>query len=102
MLIKIIAGAYGLPNGNLTELKTRNSAPFSISESEGKRLIGLGIAEQVKSEVATANTEHYATSETNHKPEKKTDRNGVSAKKRSGASKEDKNTVLNLEAEMPE
>lgn len=47
MKVKIIRGIYGhRENGRVVE-KTKDHAPFEIGESEGKRLIKLGVAKKV-------------------------------------------------------
>ena len=55
-LIKLIQGAYGYraPGSSVTELITTKSPPFEVEESEAERLIALGVAEYVQSDVATA------------------------------------------------
>lgn len=49
MRIKIINGIYGLRvREGLVEPKTVNDAPFLVSDEEGARLIGLGVARQAE------------------------------------------------------
>lgn len=43
-LVKIIAGAYGLPTGGLIVRKDRRSGAFEVPQAEAERIIGLGIA----------------------------------------------------------
>ena len=57
MLVKIISGTYGhrpiLPNGQKSHyvIPVRaGEAPIDVTEAEGERLIGLGVAEAVKAE----------------------------------------------------
>ena len=57
MLVKIISGTYGhrpiLPNGQKSHyvLPVRaGEAPIDVTEAEGERLIGLGVAEAVQAE----------------------------------------------------
>lgn len=50
MLIRILAGAYGYrpdPGKSYIEKKDKDSEPFEVSDTEGARLIGLGIAEKI-------------------------------------------------------
>lgn len=49
MKVKIINGIYGMrTSANTVEPKTVNDAPFLVSDEEGARLIGLGVAKQVE------------------------------------------------------
>lgn len=57
MLVKIISGTYGhrpiLPNGQKSHyvIPVRaGEAPIDVTEAEGERLIGLGVAEAVQAE----------------------------------------------------
>lgn len=50
MLIKIIAGGYGLNDGKRTKLKDKLSPPFCVEPEEAHRLVSLGIAEIVEDE----------------------------------------------------
>ena len=57
MLVKIISGTYGhrpiLPNGQKSHyvIPVRaGEAPIDVTEAEGERLIGLGVAEAVRAE----------------------------------------------------
>lgn len=47
-MIKIISGTYGLRKGNRVIPKNSKSGPFETEPAEEKRLIDLGIAEEVK------------------------------------------------------
>ncbi len=47
-MIKIISGTYGLKVGGRVVPKNSKSAPFEIDPAEERRLIDLGIAEEVK------------------------------------------------------
>lgn len=47
-MIKIISGTYGLRKGNRVIPKNSKSEPFETEPAEEKRLIDLGIAEEVK------------------------------------------------------
>ena len=48
--IKIIQGNYGYNNGDSIKVKTPKSEPFNVSDAEAARIVGLGIAEIIKSE----------------------------------------------------
>ncbi len=54
MLIRILAGAYGHrpdPEKSYIDKKDKNSEPFEVSDEEAARLIQLGIAESISTNV---------------------------------------------------
>lgn len=55
-MIKIISGTYGLKVGGRVVPKNSKSAPFEIDPAEERRLIDLGIAEEVKPPVTAPAT----------------------------------------------
>lgn len=52
-MIKIISGTYGLRKDGRVVPKNSKSEPFETDPAEEKRLIDLGIAEEVKVDVTT-------------------------------------------------
>lgn len=58
-MIKIISGTYGLRKGNRVIPKNSKSEPFETNPSEEKRLIDLGIAEEVKVNVLNTEPEDH-------------------------------------------
>lgn len=50
MKIRIIRGIYGQrENGRIIE-KSKEHGPFEVSSEEGKRLVSLGVAEEIAGE----------------------------------------------------
>ncbi|MCH5315727.1 MAG: hypothetical protein J1E81_07425 [Eubacterium sp.] len=57
-MIKIISGTYGLRKDGRVVPKNSKSEPFETDPAEEKRLIDLGIAEEVKVDVTIPALEH--------------------------------------------
>ncbi|MCM1299277.1 MAG: hypothetical protein NC203_00365 [Firmicutes bacterium] len=61
MRIKIISGSYGHSTGSSVKVKTPKDKPFEVSDSEGARLIKLGIAEAADVEGGAEDALHNKT-----------------------------------------
>lgn len=59
--IRIISGGYGYKTNGINKLKDRNSEPFFVEEAEANRLISLGVAQIVNTDVATPKNHDYDT-----------------------------------------
>ncbi len=92
--IKIINGNYGLHTKCGVNLKTRNSEPFCVDESEAKRLVDSGIAEYVDEPVVTKTIEKKTSQTTNNtkkkQPANKGNKNTKKSSQKSKGKKEEK------------